>query len=136
MDGQQQKATDHRTNQVQSVTRVGRILRQSGINALPQLISVVCGEMSIVGTHMFVNAPGKRVPPLDMNEAQPGLVTCAYSGGSEIVDTIASIDCWIDCDRYYLEKCSFSFDVKLLFRALVSSGRASVYRVSPREEEE
>jgi len=84
---------------------------------------------------MFVNAPGKRVPPLGMNEARPGLVTCAYSGDSEIVDTTTSIDCWIDCDRYYLEKCSFSFDVKLLFRALLSSGRASVYRVWPCEEE-
>jgi O-antigen biosynthesis protein WbqP len=136
LDGQQQKATDHRTNQVRSVTRVGRVLRQSGINAVPRLISVVCGEMSIVGTHMFVNAPGERVPPLEMNEARPGLITCAYCGDSEIVDTTTSIDCRIDCDRYYLEKCSFSFDMKLLFRALLSSGRASVYQVSPREEEE
>jgi putative colanic acid biosynthesis UDP-glucose lipid carrier transferase len=119
---QQEKATEQRTNQLQCITRVGRILRQSGIDALPHLISVLCGEMSIVGTHMFVNAPGKRFPSLDMNEARPGLVTCAYADGDqgEIVDTTKSIDRCIDCDRCYLEKRSFFFDMKLLFRALLS----------------
>jgi hypothetical protein len=91
---QQEKATEHRANQLQCITRVGRILRQSGIDALPQLISVLCGEMSIVGTHMFVNAPGKRFPSLDMNGARPRLVTCAHAGDdqSEIVDATMSID--------------------------------------------
>jgi O-antigen biosynthesis protein WbqP len=119
---QQEKATEHRANQLQCITRVGRILRQSGIDALPQLISVLCGEMSIVGTHMFMNAPGKRLPSLDMSGARPGLVTCAYAGDdqSEIVDATMSIDRYIDCDRYYLEKRSFFFDMKLLFRALLS----------------
>jgi lipopolysaccharide/colanic/teichoic acid biosynthesis glycosyltransferase len=97
-------------------------LRQSRIDALPQLISVLFGEMSIVGTHMFMNAPGKRSPPLDMNGARPGLVTCAYAGDnrSAIVDATMSIDRCIDCDRYYLEKRSFFFDMKLLSHALFS----------------
>jgi lipopolysaccharide/colanic/teichoic acid biosynthesis glycosyltransferase len=119
---QQEKAIEHRANQLQRITRVGQILRQSGIDALPQLISVLCGEMSIVGTRMFVNAPGKRFPSLDMNGARPGIVTCAFAGDdqSEIVDAIMSIGRCIDCDRYYLENRSFFFDMKLLFHAFLS----------------
>jgi O-antigen biosynthesis protein WbqP len=121
-DDQQEKSTEHGANQLQCITRVGGILRQSHVDAVPRLISVLFGEMSIVGTHMFMNAPGKRSPRLDTSEAKPGLVTCTYAGDdrSEIDDATMSIDHCIDCDRYYLKKRSFFFDMKLLFCALLS----------------
>ena len=122
LSDQQEKSTEHGANQLQCITRVGRILRQSHVDAVPRLVSVLFGEMSIVGTHMFMNAPGKRSPRLDTNVAKPGLVTCTYvdDDRSEIINATMSIDHCIDCDRYYLKKRSFFFDMKLFFRALLS----------------
>jgi lipopolysaccharide/colanic/teichoic acid biosynthesis glycosyltransferase len=116
------KTNEQAANKLQFTTRVGRILRHSGVNALPQLISVLCGKMSIVGTHMFLEAPGERFPSLDMSEARPGLVTCGDAGDDEskFVGASMSVDRCIKCDEYYLEKRSFLFDIKLILYALLS----------------
>src|SRR5258707_15592367 len=108
----------HRPDEIQCITRFGQILRRSGMNKLPQLISVLCGEMSIVGTHLFTNAPGKPFPSLDLHEVRPGLVTWAHADDDQcdIADTAKSID----CDRDYIENCSFFFDMNILLHALLS----------------
>jgi lipopolysaccharide/colanic/teichoic acid biosynthesis glycosyltransferase len=112
----------HRPDEIQRITGFGRILRRSGIDKLPQLISVLCGEMSIVGTHLFTNAPDKSFLLLDLHEAKPGLVTLQHANGDQcqIADTAMSIDRCIDCDRYYTENCSFLFDMEILFHTLLA----------------
>jgi lipopolysaccharide/colanic/teichoic acid biosynthesis glycosyltransferase len=112
----------HRPDEIQRITGFGQILRRSGIDKIPQLISVLCGEMSIVGTHLFTNAPGKSFLLLDLPEAKPGLVTLQHANGDQcqIADTAMSIDRCIDCDRYYIENCSFFFDMEILFHTLLS----------------
>jgi len=74
--------------------------------------------MSIVGTHLFTNAPGKPSPSVDLHEVKPGLVTLQHANDDqyEIADTAMSID----CDRYYMENCSFFFDMEILFHTLLS----------------
>ncbi len=39
--------------------------------------------MSIVGTHLFTNAPGKSFLLLDLHEAKPGLVTLQHANGDQ-----------------------------------------------------
>ena len=117
-----EKTSKHRPDEVQRITRFGQILRRSGMDKLPQLIGVLCGEMSIVGTHLFTNAPGKPFPSLDLHEVKPGLVTLQHANDDQcqITDTAMSIDRCIDCDRYYIEKCSFFYDMEILFHTLLS----------------
>jgi len=119
---QQEKTSKHRLDEVQRTTRFGQILRRSGMDKLPQLMSVLCGEMSIVGTHLFTNAPGKPSRSVDLHGVKPGLVTLqrANDDQSQIAGTAMSIDRCIDCDRYYMEKCSFFFDIEILFHTLLS----------------
>jgi lipopolysaccharide/colanic/teichoic acid biosynthesis glycosyltransferase len=78
--------------------------------------------MSIVGTHLFTNAPGKPFHSLDLHEVKPGLVTLQHANDDpcQIADTAISIDRCIDCDRYYMENCSFFFDIEILFHTLLS----------------
>ncbi len=114
---QGENTSKHRLDEVQPITTFGQILRRSGMDKLPQLISVLRGEMSIVGTHLFANAPGKPSPPIDLHEVKPGLVTVQHC---QIADTAMSIDRCIYCDRYYIDNCSFSFDMKTLFHTLLS----------------
>src|SRR2546422_224020 len=68
-----EKTSKHRPGEAQRITGLGQILRRSGTDKLAQLISVLCGEMSIVGTHLFTNAPGKPFHSLDLHEVKPGL---------------------------------------------------------------
>jgi lipopolysaccharide/colanic/teichoic acid biosynthesis glycosyltransferase len=118
---QREKTCNHDIDEIQCITGVGHILRRSGMNKLPQLMNVLRGEMSIVGTHLFTNAPGKPLPPLDLHEMRPGLVTCAHDDDQcRIVGTAKSIDRCINCDRYYIENFSFFFDIKILLHTLLS----------------
>ncbi len=119
---QQEKTSKHRLDEVQRITRFGQILRRSGMDKLPQLMSVLCGEMSIVGTHLFTNAPGKSFHSLDLHEVKPGLVTLRHANDDpcQIADTAMSIDRCIECDRYYMKKCSFFFDIEILFHTVLS----------------
>jgi lipopolysaccharide/colanic/teichoic acid biosynthesis glycosyltransferase len=117
-----EKTSKLRPDELQRVTRLGQILRRSGTDKLAQLISVLCGEISIVGTHLFANAPGNTFHSLDLHEVKPGLVTLEYANNDpcQIADTAMSIDRCIDCDRYYVENCSFFFDIEILFHTLLS----------------
>jgi lipopolysaccharide/colanic/teichoic acid biosynthesis glycosyltransferase len=92
------------------------------MSKLPHLISVLSGKLSIVGTHLFTNAPGESFSSLDLRQAKPGLVTWALANGDrrEITVTITNIDRCIDCDRFYIENSSFLFDMKTLFHTLFS----------------
>jgi lipopolysaccharide/colanic/teichoic acid biosynthesis glycosyltransferase len=112
----------HAPGDIQCVTRFGRILCSSGMSKLPRLLNVLCGELSIVGTHLFTNAPGKPFPSLDMVQVKPGFVAWAHANEDqhEIVDTITNVDRCIDCDRFYIENSSFLFDTKFLLHKLLS----------------
>jgi lipopolysaccharide/colanic/teichoic acid biosynthesis glycosyltransferase len=117
-----EKRSEHTSDDIQCVTSFGRILCSSGMSKLPQLINVLRGELSIVGTHIFTNAPGKPFPSLDLWQAKPGLVTWAPANENrrEIGDAITDVDRCMDCDRFYVENCSFLFDMKFLLRTLLS----------------
>ena len=78
--------------------------------------------MSIVGTHLFTAALSKPFPSLDRYDIRPGLVTWtpACEDQREIADAAEGICRCISCDRYYVENSSFFFDMKILFRTLLS----------------
>jgi lipopolysaccharide/colanic/teichoic acid biosynthesis glycosyltransferase len=117
-----EKPSEHTPDDIQCITRFGGILRSSGMSKLPRLINVLCGELSIVGTHLFTNAPGKPFPSVDLRQVKPGLLTSAHANADqhEIMDTITKVDCCFDCDRFYIENSSFLFDMKLLLGKLLS----------------
>jgi lipopolysaccharide/colanic/teichoic acid biosynthesis glycosyltransferase len=117
-----EKPSRHTPDDIQGVTRFGRILCSSGMSQLPRLINVLCGDLSIVGIHLFTNAPGEPFRSLDLGQVKPGLITCAYASEDkrEIVDTITNLHRRIDCDRSYIENSSFLFDMKILLRTVLS----------------
>jgi len=119
---EREKTCNHSLDEIQCITGFGQILRRSGMNKLPQLLNVLRGEMSIVGIHLFTNAPGRPFPPPDLHEVRPGLITCAHDHDypCQIAGTAKSIDRCVNCDRYYIENSSFFFDMKILLHTLLS----------------
>lgn len=98
------------------VTRVGRFLRRSTFDELPQLINVLKGEMSLVGPRPPLPEEVAVYTPLQKKrlEITPGL-TCLWqvSGRSEI-----SFSEWIQLDLYYIQHQSLLLDIKILIRTI------------------
>src|SRR5262245_51942977 len=117
---QREKTLNRKRDDMQFATGFGQILCRSGLNKLPILINVLKGEMSIVGSHLFADAPGKSFAPLDLHEVRPGLVSWAHVNDDhgENVDAAKNVHHCVKCDRYYVDNRSFAFDVKIILRVI------------------
>ena len=103
------------------ITKVGRFIRRTSIDELPQLINIIKGEMSIVGPRPL---PVYETDELNAYQRQrlnvkPGL-TCYWqvSGRNDI-----GFDEWIELDLKYIREASVWTDMKLIFmtfRAVIS----------------
>ncbi len=107
------------------VTRVGRFLRGSSIDEMPQLFNVLLGSMSLVGPRPPVAREVVQYAPWQRRRlaVQPGL-TCLWqiSGRSEI-----EFEKWVRMDLWYLRNQNFWTDLRLLARTpgSVLSGRGA-----------
>lgn len=95
------------------VTRLGRVLRQTSFDELPQLVSVLRGQMSLVGPRPPLVSEYERFTPFQRRKlaVKPG-VTCLWqvSGRNEI----SNFDEWVRLDLDYIEHWSLWLDLKIL----------------------
>ncbi len=107
------------------VTRIGRILRATSIDELPQLVNVLLGHMSLVGPRPPVPKEVAQYEPWQLGRlsVKPGL-TCLWqvSGRSEI-----GFEDWVRMDLWYVAHQSVLTDLILLARTpwSVLSGRGA-----------
>jgi Undecaprenyl-phosphate glucose phosphotransferase len=108
------------------VTRLGRILRQTNIDELPQLINVLQGDMSIVGPRPHATAhnaffQSKIAPFSRRHTVKPGLTGWAQVNGLRgETDTLEKMQRRIEHDLYYIDNWSFLLDVKIILLTLIS----------------
>lgn len=107
------------------VTRVGRFLRRTSIDEIPQLLNIILGQMSLVGPRPGLPREIMRYQPWQYRrlEVTPGLTGLwQVSGRSSI-----GFEEMIKLDIYYVEHYSFMLDVKILFKtvAAVLSGKGA-----------
>ena len=98
------------------ITRVGKILRGSGIDELPQILNVLVGEMSLVGPRPTLAYQVERYSPLQKRrlEVRPGITSLAVVSGRNALS-------WnerIEIDVWYIDHWSFSLDLKIMLRTL------------------
>jgi lipopolysaccharide/colanic/teichoic acid biosynthesis glycosyltransferase len=107
------------------VTRVGRLLRRTSLDELPQFFNILRGEMSLVG-------PRPEQPPFLENYAawqrQRFLVKPGLTGWWQVNGRKQPMHEHIDEDIYYVEHCCLSMECMILWRTLsaVFSGRGAV----------
>ena len=99
------------------VTKIGRLLRNTSIDELPQLFNVLTGKMSLVGPRpertMFVEQFKEEIPRyMVKHQVRPGMTGWAQINGLR-GDT--SIEKRIECDLYYIENWTLTFDFKIMF---------------------
>jgi Undecaprenyl-phosphate glucose phosphotransferase len=108
------------------ITPVGRILRRSNIDELPQLINVLMGQMSIVGPRPHATAhndmfEGRILPFARRHNVKPGITGWAQVNGARgETDTLEKMQERIEYDLYYIDNWSFLFDVKIIVMTLFS----------------
>jgi exopolysaccharide biosynthesis polyprenyl glycosylphosphotransferase len=104
------------------VTPVGRFLRRTSIDELPQLINVLKGEMSLVGPRpLVVETDRYREHELRRHLVLPGITGLWQVNGREDQDW----DELVRLDLHYVENWSFSLDFAILARTLGVALRGS-----------
>lgn len=107
------------------VTRVGRFIRKTSIDELPQLFNVLGGSLSLVGPRPHaVNAHTNNKTWDDVvdgyfarHKVKPGVTGYAQiNGWRGEVDTPEKIQKRVECDVYYIENWSILFDLKILIQ--------------------
>lgn len=99
------------------VTGIGKFIRKTSIDELPQLFNVIKGEMSLVGPRperpFFVEKFKEEIPRyMIKHQVRPGITGWAQINGFR-GDT--SIRKRIDHDLYYIENWTLAFDIRILF---------------------
>lgn len=104
------------------VTPIGKIIRKTSLDELPQFFNVLKGDMSIVGPRperpFFVEKFKEEIPRyMIKHQVRPGITGWAQVNGYR-GDT--SIRMRIDCDLYYIENWSVMLDIKILLLTVVT----------------
>lgn len=102
------------------VTRLGRFLRRSSIDELPQLFNVLKGEMSLVGPRPHAIAHNEQYSALiaeylGRHRVQPGITGWAQANGFRgETDTLEKMRSRVEYDLHYIENWSILFDLKII----------------------
>ncbi|MCR4588639.1 MAG: undecaprenyl-phosphate glucose phosphotransferase [Lachnospiraceae bacterium] len=113
----EEEACKWTTKEDPRVTKVGRFMRKTSIDELPQLFNILKGDMSMVGPRperpQFVEKFKEEIPRyMVKHQVRPGLTGWAQINGFR-GDT--SIFKRVEYDIYYIENWTLGFDIKIIF---------------------
>lgn len=106
-------------NPEQYITRVGKILRKTSLDELPQIFQIFTGDMSIIGPRPALWNQFDLIAERDKygaNDVRPGLTGWAQINGRDELP----IDVKARFDGEYIENLSFLFDCKCFFGTIAS----------------
>lgn len=106
-------------NPQQYITRVGRFLRKTSLDELPQIFQIFTGDMAIIGPRPALWNQFDLIAERDKygaNDVRPGLTGWAQINGRDELP----IDVKARLDGEYVEKLSFLFDVKCFFGTITA----------------
>ena len=106
-------------NPEQYITRVGKVLRKTSLDELPQIFQIFTGKMSIIGPRPALWNQDDLIAERDKygaNDVRPGLTGWAQINGRDELP----IDVKAALDGEYVRKISFLFDCRCFFGTIVS----------------
>jgi len=101
----------------QRLTSVGKFVRKTSLDELPQLINVVKGDMSLIGPrplltnylHLYSDFQNRR------HEIKPGITGWAQVNGRNAI----SWDKKFEYDVWYVDNMSLGLDIKIIFKTII-----------------
>ena len=99
------------------ITKIGRILRKTSIDELPQLINVLKGDMSIVGPRPLVVGELEQHGGLKLyQKVKPGITGWWACNGRSNIDYRERLE----LEYYYVKHCSLHLDLICIFRTILA----------------
>jgi len=110
-------------NEENKVTRVGKFLRTSRLDELPQIVNVIFGDMSLIGPRPDISAIGERlkeeIPYYELRYAvPPGLSGWAQVRQENQPRTVEDTKVRFSYDLYYVKKRSLVLDLHIAFKTI------------------
>ena len=116
MDRNEQTGPVFKINDDPRITKVGKVIRRTSIDELPQLFNVLKGDMSLVGPRPPIPHEVDQYNSYQMQRllVTPGL-TCFWQayGRSNL-----SFDDWMDMDMKYIKRRNIFLDIKLIVKTV------------------
>ena len=108
----------------QRITRVGKWLRKSNLDELPQFINVLLGDMSVVGPRPHMVMHTQQYAPLIKQYmvrqyVKPGITGLAQIRGYRGAMSIALMEARVKLDIWYIEHWTFWLDIKLIMKTCI-----------------
>lgn len=106
------------------LTPVGKFVRKTSLDEIPQLLNVIKGDMSIIGPRPLLTDYVHLYSPFQnrRHEVKPGITGWAQINGRNAI----SWDKKFELDVFYVDNISFWFDLKILFltvkKVIISEG--------------
>ncbi|MDD3840985.1 MAG: sugar transferase, partial [Clostridia bacterium] len=105
-------------NPEQYITRLGKFLRKTSLDELPQILNILIGDMSIIGPRPALWNQYDLIEERDKygaNDIKPGLTGWAQINGRDAI----SIQDKAQYDGIYAKNLSFVFDIKCFFLSII-----------------
>lgn len=98
------------------LTAIGRFVRKTSLDELPQLLNVIKGDMSIVGPRPLLveYLPLYNAMQARRHNVNPGITGWAQVNGRNAISWTQKFE----YDVYYVEHISFAFDIRIIWRTL------------------
>ncbi len=118
------------------ITRVGRVLRRTSLDELPQLLNVLRGDMSMVGPRPHAKkakAAGRLYQEVVARYGARHMVKPGITGWAQVngwrgeTDSEEKIIQRVEHDLYYIENWSIALDLKILARTMMVAWHANAY---------
>ena len=106
-------------NPDQYITKVGKFLRKTSLDELPQIFNIFAGHMSVIGPRPALWNQDDLIAERDrynINSLKPGLTGWAQIHGRDELP----IPVKVEMDKVYYDNMGFAFDVKCLFLTIAS----------------
>ena len=100
----------------QRLTPVGRFVRKTSLDELPQLLNVLKGDMSLIGPRPLLveYLPLYNKKQARRHEVKPGITGWAQVNGRNAI----SWEQKFEYDVWYVDHCTFSTDIKILLKTV------------------
>ena len=115
--GSEKTGSQFTTTNDSRITPIGKLIRKTSLDELPQLINIFRGEMSLIGPRPYIGFELKETSPANRvmrSSVRPGISGLAQTSGRSAL----SQETVIDYDLNYVKQCSLTLDFKIVCRTL------------------